>query len=463
MPGPAFSRVDAGILSVTRETSDSGSLVAPYEVANVGRFLGTSATLVERDAPYDLLVELARGKINQLRNQAADWIHGGMVIDPDLKTAMHEAAHLFAHVVTLETDRTQAAREALTAGCVAADMLVDSYLTQILRARHSRQGPLDATLGVRVNGVVPVAAQAELANSVSSLVVPMTWRAIEPTEANYKWDAADATMKWAEDHGLPVTAGPLIDMSPRGLPDWLWLWEGDLQSIASFCCDYVETAVGRYRGRIRRWHLASAMNLVGTLKLGEEDLLWLTARLAEAAWQVDPEIELVLGIAQPWGDYLGQREHTYSPFIFADTLIRAGLKLAALDVEWIFGASPRGSYARDMLDGSRNLDLYSLLGVPLHVTLSCPADEGPDPLADPQMTTEGVGWWRAPGTPGGQAAWAAAYGRLALGKPYVKAVNWAHLSDGEEHLLPHAGLLDPSGKPRPALSVFKSLRDEHLR
>lgn len=463
MPGPAFSTVAGDLLSVTREASESGSLVAPFEVADLGRFLGTSATLIERDSPYDLLVELARGKINQLRNQAADWVHGGMTLGDDLRSAMHEAGRLFAGVVTLDGPRHDAARAALSAGCHAADQLVDSYLDQILRARHSRQGPLEAAISVRVNGTIPPAVRATLADSVTAVAIPMSWRAIEPTEAEYRWDAVDPVIEWAEQNELAITGGPLIDMSPRGLPDWLWLWEGDLQSLASFCCDYIETTVGRYRGKIRRWQLAAGMNLVGTLKLGEEDLLWLTARLAEAAWQVDPDVELTLGLAQPWGDYLGRKEHTYSPFIFADTLIRAGLRLAALELEWYFGAGDRGSYARDLLDGSRILDLYSLLGVPLQVALGYPAAAGRDNLADHRLDTEGVGFWRGPPSDVVQAAWAAAYGRLALGKPFVKAITWAHLTDGEEHLLPHSGLVDPAGQIRPAMSVLKSLRDEHLK
>ena len=109
----------------------------------------------------------------------------------------------------------------------------------------------------------------------------------------------DAQITWAASKNLRITAGPLIDFSHSGLPDWLWLWEGDLPSLSSFMCDYVETAVGRYRKQVRRWHLTAASNIAHLLKLSEDDLLWLTARLAEAAWQVDPGLELVIGIARP--------------------------------------------------------------------------------------------------------------------------------------------------------------------
>lgn len=269
-------------------------------------------------------------------------------------------------------------------------------------------------------------------------------------------------MAWAERNSMRLTAGPLIDFSQRGLPDWLWLWEGDLQSLASFMCDYVETAVGRYRSRIRRWQLTAAANLGSILKLGEDDFLWLSARLAEAAWQVDSGLELTIGLAQPWGDDLARREANYSPFIFADTLIRAGLKLAAIDVEWFAAYRPRGSYCRDVLDASRLLDLLAHLGVPVQVTLAYPAASGPDKLADPSVTV-GAGHWGDGYTDDSQASWADAFASVALSKAFVRAVTWAHLSDGEEHALPHAGLLDPAGRSRPALDRLRVLRETHLR
>ncbi len=148
-------------------------------------------------------------------------------------------------------------------------------------------------------------------------------------------------------------------------------------------CDYVETTVKRYAGQIRAWQLCTASNSAGILGLGEDEFLWLTARLVEAARQVDPSLQLSVGIAQPWGEYMAVEDRTHSPFIFADTLVRSGLNLAALDLELSMGLSPRGSYCRDLLEISRLLDLYTLLGVPLRVTLAYPSATG--------LTTGGPG------------------------------------------------------------------------
>src|SRR5262249_22658640 len=168
-----------------------------------------------------------------------------------------------------------------------------------------------------------------------------------------RWEAHDELLSWAEAHHLDITAGPLVDFSAAQLPEWLWSHERDLSALGRFMCRYVEAAVRRYRSRIRRWQLTAASNSAPLLSLGEDELLLLTVRMAEAARQVDPSLDLVVGLAQPWGEYMAVEERNHSPFIFADTLIRSGLSQAALDVELVMGVTPRGSYCRDLLDTSR--------------------------------------------------------------------------------------------------------------
>ena len=57
----------------------------------------------------------------------------------------------------------------------------------------------------------------------------------------------------------------------------------------------------------------------------------------------------------------------------------------------------------------------------------------------------------------------AAFGALALCKPFVSGVQWVHLSDAQPHQIPHAGLVDVSGQVRPALDKLLRLREQHLR
>src|SRR5260370_15806929 len=99
---------------------------------------------------------------------------------------------------------------------------------------------------------------------------------------------------------------------------------------------------------------------------------------------------------------MGVEDRTHSPLIFADTLVRSGLNVAALDLEIVMGVTGRGSYCRDLLETSRLLDLYSLLGVPLRITLGFPSSSLPDANADPELRLD-AGRWRGPFAPATQA------------------------------------------------------------
>jgi len=191
-------------------------------------------------------------------------------------------------------------------------------------------------------------------------------------------------------------------------------------------------------------------------------MLWLTARLAEAAQQIAPDIELVLGVSQPWGEYMAREEHTYTPLMFIDTLLRAGLKMAAIDLELLMGVAPRGSYCRDQLEVSRVLDQFAVLSTPVQVTLSYSSAVSADPNADPELRFD-AGRWGTQFTAESQGNWAEKFAALALCKPYVSGVFWDHLTDADRHRGPNCGLLNAAGQPKPALERLRTLRAEHLK
>jgi hypothetical protein len=471
MPWRTEVRFPPGQMVLHRESDDSGVLVAPWKVdwpgAGPALLMGSSATLMQRASPpYQLVVELARGKINQLRNQAADWQAGGLVLPEGLAQKVHDVAIAFGRAVCggPADEINRRAQAALDEAYQASAQLVDAYVDQVFALRHQRQPALDTALSCRLcPGVLsspPLGAA--LARAFNRAVLPLSWHLVEAEETVYRWDQADALLAWALQHGLEVSAGPLVDFSSAMLPAWLWLWEGDFPSMRTFMCRFVEAAVRRYRNRVRRWHLCAASNWASVLGLGEDELLGLTYRLGETARAVDPSLELVVGIAQPWGEYMAQNERTYSPFLFADNLIRSGLSLSALDLEVVMGVSGRGSYCRDTLELSRLLDFYALLGVPLRVTLGYPSDRQEDPDADPEMRL-GAGHWLGGFTREAQADWARSFVRLALCKPFVQGVRWAHLSDEGPHQFPHCGVIDRQGVAKPALEALAELRAEHLK
>ena len=177
------------------------------------------------------------------------------------------------------------------------------------------------------------------------------------------------------------------------------------------------------RASVRAWQICAGFNHADRFGLVEDDRLRLAARLLDAARQADPDASVVLNIAQPWGDYLAADDHTYSPLVFADTLIRAGFSFAAVELEVLTGrpaGSDRAAPARDAVAVYRLIDLFERLAIPLEATFGRPLT-GPVAAAAAQTHTA-----------------------VALALPQVRAVYWDGWGPAEAGRLEGAGVGGPS-------------------
>ncbi len=77
-PGRLSVEFRNGLMACFRETSESGRLFVPWPIAGYGTPVVGTATLAERLSPYVLALELAQGKLNDVRNQMADWVQMGL-------------------------------------------------------------------------------------------------------------------------------------------------------------------------------------------------------------------------------------------------------------------------------------------------------------------------------------------------------------------------------------------------
>jgi hypothetical protein len=465
MPYPTDAVVQAEQLILSRCVQESGSLQVPWWIEGEGQFMTSSATLMERVTPYQLAIELARGKINEVRSQVADWTLGGLLLPDTLTKEIRETTSLFSRALMRlpDPDAIPLAEQSLRLAFRAAHELVLTYIERVMVIRHARQSKLDTLLSCRLEADVPSPqSMHHFQRTFNTVCVPFPWRQIEPSRGRFFFETQDRFITWAASHGLKTIGGPLIDFGGRNLPDWLWEDGNDIFSLSNLMAGYVENVTRRYQSRIRTWQITSGSNCAGVLASRDEELIWLTIRLADAVRRVNPQLETIVGLSQPWGDYLAEHERTKTPFIFADDLLRTGVKLAALELEVIMAVSPRGSYCRDLLDTSRVLDLYALLGVPIQVTLGYPSSAVPTGQADPDQRVN-LGFWRGGYFEETQADWASAFAALAMCKPYVRTVQWAHWSDAQLHVFPNCGLIDGQGREKAALHALTKLRDEHLK
>jgi hypothetical protein len=452
-------------LIIQRSVSDSGNVHVPWEVEGFGELVLSTGTLMERHAAYLLPVELARGKVNQVRNQLADWQTIGLLVSDDVKARLHVAIEHFALAATTQHEPAAAvthSQAAIRAAVEAGDRLVSCYVEQALEVRHRQTPRLPTWLAANIGHTKLDATAADrFLAAFNTAVLPLVWRDIEAEEGRYDWDFYDASAQWCSQQGCRVIGGPLVRLDDRGLPDWLCLWEGDFDNLVSCVKDYVETAVNRYRGQVSLWQSAARVNTGKVLALSEEEKLRLAVSSIEITRGADPDTPAIIRFDQPWAEYMSHEELDLSPLHFADALVRADLGLAGIGLEINMGYHPRGSWLRDRLDMNRLLDLWSCLGLPLLLSVTFPTSGAADSLAWGQCAAVAdgpAGGW----TPASQRAFVEHYVPLMFSKPAVQAVIWSQYRDADRHEFPFGGLIEADGSAKPALAALTELRRRHL-
>jgi hypothetical protein len=451
-----------GELLLERSTSDSAVLHIPWRVEGHGQVTLSTATLMERSEPYYLPLELARGKIGQVRKQSAEWEMSGVSVPKRVRDTLSESLGFFAQAAVVDHRSKRSVRladESLRLAVEAADLLAGAYAEQVLEARQATFRKLGTLLGVDL-GPSPLDEETgkRTAEAFNAANVPLVWRETETSEGHYGWELSDKHVEWCRANGLTVSVGPLLQFDRRSLPDWLALYENDFDSLMSLASEFVKAAVRRYRGKVHVWQCAGRVNAPDVPSLSEEEKVRLAARAVELTRALDSTAPVLVSFDQPWAEYLSRREMDFPPLHIADALVRANLGLSGLMLEVNVGYHPGGTLPRDPLEFSQHLDYWNLLGVPLFVAVTVPGASQDDPLAQrPAKLPPGL-WTAAT-----QERWVSRYAPLILAKPYVHGLFWNQLRDFEPHAFPHGGVFDLRRQPKPALRRIASIRRAYLK
>jgi len=464
VPWPCQTRFTNNCLVLSRDVSESGNFYTPWHVNGYGEVMLSTGSLMERERPYELPVELARGTVNRLRNQLAAWTFAGLSVDDQVRVRLAEAVKTMARTVTGTSgsdQRIENADRATGQAIRVMDLLVDQYTEHALRLRHQQSAQLQTLYGVNLGSqpVHPTHA-GDLSAAFNSAIVPMNWRNVESSSGSFSWETVDEQIDWCANQSVRALGGPLINMDGAGLPDWLILWEDDFEEMQSYILDYVNNVVQRYRGKVSLWNCAARLSAVGAIQINEEQRLNLTVRIIEQVRRWETKAPLIVSFDQPWAEQIAQTSMEFTPLHFADALARAGLGLSGFGLEFSLGYWPRGSITRDLLEISRQLDRWSLLGLPLVIYLTIPSSQTVDPQAKPGIQSQPCLNDRL--STASQNSLVERLVPLLLAKQCVHGIIWNQLDDTQPHDFPHGGLLDTAGTAKPTLQTLSSIRTEHV-
>lgn len=496
----APERVSAGLsLQVPVEALPS---LETRPLPPLGRLSLRTCLLPPRERPYLLSLELARHRIMLFLNRLEDWALFDLSPDDPIMVQFELARQTFTQaLVTERPDHSDErpggysrevddlAWQSLALAIDAGEQLAIRDAARDIGPRLSGQTYAEAveayvhasgdkpppnvpiivqnSLGVTLPGrpmvgceVSPArfseALQRYVAGACDFVTLPMRWVDMEPSEGEYSFAGTDRWIEWAVRKAkLPVYAGPVIDFRSADIPEWIYIWENDYETLRELVYEHVKAIVTRYRRTVSRWTVASGLHVNSNFRMSYEQIMDLTRLCVLLVRKLQPTAKIQVEIDQPWGEHYALSRQSIPPTLYADTISQAGIPTDAYAVRLTMGVPERGCSTRDLMELSSILDRYAALERPIMVTACAVPSEPPRAQAD--AAEFDPGYWREPWSERIQSAWLANFASIALAKPFVHALCWAALADAPG--APAAtGLVTANGAPKPALERLASIR-----
>jgi hypothetical protein len=455
-----------GTVTCKKRAAGPAGLAVLWEVAGVGTILLETIRVQERERPYILQVELARGRLMRITHKIEDWgLHDYEGIG-ELAAKLDRARERL--IAALQADNAPAAAvlgdEAL-ALAVSASEAISRFHAEAFLARRKQSGALGRRiLGCRIHLDKPSeVCRKRLVAAFDFVNLPIVWRDIEPTEQNFNWKPLDNWVELLGKNQTPMRGASLLSFNDRSVPDWLYIWEHDFDTIRDLAFEHVRRVINRYGQYIQVWNVISGIHANNCFTFSFEQLMELTRMAAALTKQLCPRGVAILELVAPWGEYYARNQRTIPPLLYADMAVQSGVNFDAFGLQFQIGPGTDGMFVRDMFQISSVLDLFAKLGRPLHVTgVQVPSDTA---IRTSGESTEGAqdldgGEWHEPWNEQVQADWLRQFLEIALSKSFVETVSWHGLVDHGQQKVPHGGLLHGDLTPKAAYRELLSIRNE---
>lgn len=454
-----------GQISCVKRVPGASGLAILWDASSAGKFLLSTTRLPERARPYILNVEICRAQMMRIAQKIEDW---GLFDYPDAQGLCQEFDQVrmgFVEALRISNPAKAAATAdaALAAAVTLGEKMALFHADIFLNRRRNSGGViLKHGFGCIVDLFsVSQSYQDVLRDSMDFLSLPVPWKHTEPKERLYQYAQNDTWVQWASRCKKPLHMGPLLSFDQSFLPEWLYLWEHDYETLRDLIYEHIQRIVHRYEKQVRLWNVASGIHAYNNFNLSFEQLMELTRMSCLLVKKLAPRSTVMIELAMPWGEYYARNQRTIPPLLYADMAVQSGVKFDAFGVQIYMGVPVDGHFVRDLLQISMLLDEFVSMGKPLHITAcQVPSDSVPDAWdawGGKAPPAKG-GMWHAPWSQRLQAEWLQAFYRLAISKPYVESITWRDMADYEGHYIPHGGLCRNNLEPKLAYKELRNFR-----
>ncbi|MCC6580750.1 MAG: endo-1,4-beta-xylanase, partial [Phycisphaeraceae bacterium] len=276
-----------------------------------------------------------------------------------------------------------------------------------------------------------------------------------PEEGDYRWKILDEWVAWARKSELPIIAGPIVSFEPNHLPDWLFIWEHDYETVRDLIYEHIERVVGHFKDRISTWNVVSGLHINNHFTVAFDQLMDLTRLATMVVKKVQPNAKALVELREPFGEYYGHNQRSIPPMMYADLLIQGSIQFDAFTLKLMMGQAQPGQFVRDLMQISNLLDHFAPMSKPVNLVLCCPSGTVTDEMIQVPENGNPVdpncGFWRKPWSPGVQGHWFEAVLHIALSKPFVETITWHEIADYPDLEMPMGGLVTEDLQPKASL------------
>ncbi|MBV8782235.1 MAG: hypothetical protein JO353_12640, partial [Phycisphaerae bacterium] len=296
-----------GLLQCVRTEEIPVGVSLLWEAGAIGTFLLETARLPPCEKPYNLNVELARGRLMKIIQKQEDWNLFDFPRAEKLVMRCREAQIIFADALGKLDDGPAASKIAdrvLELALEVSEDLAMFHAELLLNRRRQSNQLARHIFGCRVDSTIQNQKYKDtLSGQFDYAILPMGWKQIQPEEGAFATQPVDDWIEQLSKKRIPVVAGPLIDLGDNGAPDWVFLWEHDFDTIRDLAYEYVHKVVHRYRRGVAVWNVVAGLHTASGFSLSFDQTIELTRLLVAEVKTLLPGARTIITIRQPWGEY----------------------------------------------------------------------------------------------------------------------------------------------------------------
>ena len=208
IPWRSHNQLADGILTLERSISESGNLYIPWNIPRIGQRVLSTCTLMERERPYTLVTELARGTLHRARALVAEMEAQGRVIPEATHTALHEATAALIRATTGSETATADAEYTILIASESIESLERQQISAQLGELSTSVGSLTSILVSQLNEEpLPEPLVDTFLSAFHAVNIPFRWRQLQPSHTQIQWENIERQLQWSRRKGSASSVG----------------------------------------------------------------------------------------------------------------------------------------------------------------------------------------------------------------------------------------------------------------